>query len=220
MFLNICEFLSLDDAILFSRLLLVYFFHNCVFLLLYLVSIFTNSFFVVQPLPFCSRVCDNSDRLYNFVLWGIALVLEGEILVWYLWCTNPSLPIVKLLFDVYWLQISGDFMTIASLNAENEILHTLAFLAGVMIWSQVCFWHFLLLENIVIFGCIMHNWDHQFYLLHVQLHWDQLECFVIYYSPLSLFDILCWSITFWNIFFFFITFWVLEDDGNAFCCFW
>ena len=30
-------------------------------------------------------------------------------------------------------------MTIASLNAENEILHTLAFLAGVMIWSQVCF---------------------------------------------------------------------------------
>ena len=120
-------FLSLDDAILFSRLLLVYFFHNCVFLLLYLVSIFTNAFFFVQPLPFCSRVCDNSDRLYNFVLWGIALVLEGEILVWYLWCTNPSLPIVKLLFDVYWLQKSGDFITIAGFNAENEILHTLAF---------------------------------------------------------------------------------------------
>lgn len=140
--MNLCEFLSLDDVILFSRLLLVFLFlHNCVFLLLYLVSIFTNSFFVVQPLPFCSRVCDNSDRLYNFVLRSIALVLEGEILVWYLWSTNPSLPIVKLLFDVYWLQKSGDFMTIAGFNAENEILHTLAFLAGLMIWSQVCFWH-------------------------------------------------------------------------------
>jgi hypothetical protein len=28
-------------------------------------------------------------------------------------------------------------VVLAGLNAENEILHTLAFLAGVMIWSQV-----------------------------------------------------------------------------------
>lgn len=28
-------------------------------------------------------------------------------------------------------------MTLVGLNAENEILHTLAFLGGVMIWSQV-----------------------------------------------------------------------------------
>lgn len=32
---------------------------------------------------------------------------------------------------------SGELATNAGLNAENEILHTLAFLAGVMIWSQV-----------------------------------------------------------------------------------
>lgn len=35
------------------------------------------------------------------------------------------------------LQKSGDFVVLAGLNAENEILHTLAFLAGVMFWSQV-----------------------------------------------------------------------------------
>ncbi|PQM37035.1 CAAX prenyl protease 1 homolog [Prunus yedoensis var. nudiflora] len=32
---------------------------------------------------------------------------------------------------------SGDFVTLVGLNAENEILHTLAFLGGVMIWSQI-----------------------------------------------------------------------------------
>ena len=35
------------------------------------------------------------------------------------------------------MQKSGDFVVLAGLNAENEILHTLAFLAGVMFWSQV-----------------------------------------------------------------------------------
>ncbi|XP_058068988.1 CAAX prenyl protease 1 homolog [Magnolia sinica] len=32
---------------------------------------------------------------------------------------------------------SGDFLVHMGLNSENEILHTLAFLGGVMIWSQV-----------------------------------------------------------------------------------
>lgn len=36
------------------------------------------------------------------------------------------------------LQKSGEFLLLVGLNAENEILHTLSFLAGVMIWSQVC----------------------------------------------------------------------------------
>lgn len=34
-------------------------------------------------------------------------------------------------------QKAGDFLVHAGFDAENEILHTLAFLAGVMIWSQV-----------------------------------------------------------------------------------
>ncbi|KAG5092666.1 hypothetical protein JHK82_051444 [Glycine max] len=49
----------------------------------------------------------------------------------------------------FW-KISGDFMTIASLNAENEILHTLAFLAGVMIWSQITDLPFSLYSTFVI----------------------------------------------------------------------
>ncbi|KAL3517197.1 hypothetical protein ACH5RR_024099 [Cinchona calisaya] len=36
----------------------------------------------------------------------------------------------------FWMK-SGEFLVLAGLNAENEILHTLAFLAGVMFWSQI-----------------------------------------------------------------------------------
>jgi hypothetical protein len=35
------------------------------------------------------------------------------------------------------MQKSGEFVTRTGLNPENEIIHTLSFLAGVMIWSQV-----------------------------------------------------------------------------------
>lgn len=45
-------------------------------------------------------------------------------------------------------------MTLAGLNAENEIFHTLGFLAGLMIWSQVCFWQFLFLETKVTLGLL------------------------------------------------------------------
>ncbi|KHN29321.1 CAAX prenyl protease 1 like [Glycine soja] len=45
---------------------------------------------------------------------------------------------------------SGDFMTIAGFNAENEILHTLAFLAGLMIWSQITDLPFSLYSTFVI----------------------------------------------------------------------
>ncbi|KAJ4956960.1 hypothetical protein NE237_013743 [Protea cynaroides] len=36
----------------------------------------------------------------------------------------------------FW-KLSGEFLVYIGLNPENEIVHTLAFLAGVMIWSQV-----------------------------------------------------------------------------------
>ncbi|GKU96789.1 hypothetical protein SLEP1_g9982 [Rubroshorea leprosula] len=57
-----------------------------------------------------------------------------------------------LLFGVlpwFWKK-SGDFLLFAGLNAENEILHTLAFLAGVMIWSQITDLPFSLYSTFVI----------------------------------------------------------------------
>ncbi|WJX82924.1 CAAX prenyl protease 1 [Trifolium repens] len=45
---------------------------------------------------------------------------------------------------------SGGLVTLAGLNAENEILHTLAFLAGLMIWSQTTDLPFSLYSTFVI----------------------------------------------------------------------
>ncbi|KAE8697245.1 CAAX prenyl protease 1-like protein [Hibiscus syriacus] len=45
---------------------------------------------------------------------------------------------------------SGNFLPLAGLNKENEILHTLSFLAGVMIWSQVTDLPFSLYSTFVI----------------------------------------------------------------------
>ncbi|KMT20419.1 hypothetical protein BVRB_1g004140 [Beta vulgaris subsp. vulgaris] len=45
---------------------------------------------------------------------------------------------------------AGDFLVHAGFDAENEILHTLAFLAGVMIWSQITDLPFSLYSTFVI----------------------------------------------------------------------
>ncbi|KAF1870140.1 hypothetical protein Lal_00017721 [Lupinus albus] len=45
---------------------------------------------------------------------------------------------------------SEHFVTLVGLNAENEILHTLSFLAGVMIWSQITDLPFSLYSTFVI----------------------------------------------------------------------
>ncbi|OMP00337.1 Peptidase M48 [Corchorus olitorius] len=45
---------------------------------------------------------------------------------------------------------SGNFLPLVGLNAENEILHTLSFLAGVMIWSQITDLPFSLYSTFVI----------------------------------------------------------------------
>lgn len=45
---------------------------------------------------------------------------------------------------------SADFVVLVSLNAENEIFHTLAFLAGVMLWSQITDLPFSLYSTFVI----------------------------------------------------------------------
>ncbi|KAF7844585.1 CAAX prenyl protease 1-like protein [Senna tora] len=57
-----------------------------------------------------------------------------------------------LLFGVlpwFWKK-SGDLVTLVGLNAENEILHTLAFLAGIMTWSQITDLPFSLYSTFVI----------------------------------------------------------------------
>ena len=71
------------------------------------------------------------------------------------WC-SPFLCVVLSMSDLtFLLQKSGDFVVLAGLNAENEILHTLAFLAGVMFWSQVGLdFSISLLKNIPTLICI------------------------------------------------------------------
>ncbi|OAY75904.1 CAAX prenyl protease [Ananas comosus] len=67
---------------------------------------------------------------------------------------------------------SGEFVAYAGLNAENEIIHTLSFLAGVMIWSQQTLGLFIrdiikgierrtLLSNIPMgfYVCVVHSND-------------------------------------------------------------
>uniref|UniRef100_A0A7C8YH37 CAAX prenyl protease n=1 Tax=Opuntia streptacantha TaxID=393608 RepID=A0A7C8YH37_OPUST len=49
----------------------------------------------------------------------------------------------------FW-KMSGEFLAYTGLNAENEIWHTLAFLAGVMIWSQITDLPFSLYSTFVI----------------------------------------------------------------------
>jgi hypothetical protein len=64
------------------------------------------------------------------------LVLEGELLDVVLFPT--SLSVVLSLFEFSLLmQKSGEFVVLIGLNAENEIIHTLAFWAGGMVWSEV-----------------------------------------------------------------------------------
>lgn len=75
-------------------------------------------------------------------------ILFYRILPWFWKVSNTNknsvcgnLEISLMLFSHYIasfvLQKSGDFVVLAGLNAENEIRHTLSFLAGVMIWEQV-----------------------------------------------------------------------------------
>jgi len=43
---------------------------------------------------------------------------------------------VSILADHFFLQRSGELVTQVGFNAVNEIIHTLAFLAAAMVWSQ------------------------------------------------------------------------------------
>ena len=72
-------------------------------------------------------------------------ILYYKVLPWF-WkvkkipCFNQY-PYASILADHFFLQRSGELVTKVGLNAENEIIHTLAFLAGAMVWSQVLITH-------------------------------------------------------------------------------
>jgi len=48
---------------------------------------------------------------------------------------------VSILADHFFLQRSGELVTQVGFNVVNEIIHTLAFLAAAMVWSQVLITH-------------------------------------------------------------------------------
>ena len=53
---------------------------------------------------------------------------------------RPGNPYASILADHFFLQRSGELVTKFGLNAENEIIHTLAFLAGAMVCIlSLCF---------------------------------------------------------------------------------
>lgn len=100
-----------------------------------LIHIWWTYFPLFQPLPLRAWVCVYTDGLCNFVVWDIALVLEGMWVV--IAAMRLSIWTCCIISFFFVMQRSGEFLVLAGLNVENEILHTLAFLAGVMIWSQV-----------------------------------------------------------------------------------
>nr|AIC32889.1 STE24 [Puccinellia tenuiflora] len=73
---------------------------------------------------------------FNFVREGVTIVFDITILYY------KVLP-------WFWKK-SGELATNVGLNAENEIIHTLAFLAGVMVWSQITDLPFSLYSTFVI----------------------------------------------------------------------
>jgi len=137
-----CEFLSLDNDILpsnknFSDI----FFFVILYLLLCLISILTHDFYF--------HLSSNFHFIHELVtIVTDSTILYFGVLPWFwkvrIWCGvyEVQLLLGHCKIYIYCLQKSGEYVTTVGLNAENEILHTLAFLAGLMIWSQVCFRYF------------------------------------------------------------------------------
>ncbi|KAG6748144.1 hypothetical protein POTOM_048045 [Populus tomentosa] len=83
-----------------------------------------------------SRAYSLDKSHFNFVHEFVTILLDSAILFY------GILP-------WFWKK-SGSFVVLAGFNEENEILHTLAFLAGVMIWSQITDLPFSLYSTFVI----------------------------------------------------------------------
>ncbi|KAF9687848.1 hypothetical protein SADUNF_Sadunf02G0135800 [Salix dunnii] len=83
-----------------------------------------------------SRAYSLDKSHFNFVHEFVTILLDSAILFY------GILP-------WFWKK-SGSFLVLVGLNEENEIFHTLAFLAGVMIWSQITDLPFSLYSTFVI----------------------------------------------------------------------
>ncbi|GKU88067.1 hypothetical protein SLEP1_g2374 [Rubroshorea leprosula] len=83
-----------------------------------------------------SRAYSLDKSYFHFVHEFVTILMDSAILIF------GILP-------WFWTK-SGNFLLLVGLNAENEILHTLAFLAGVMIWSQITDLPFSLCSTFVI----------------------------------------------------------------------
>ncbi|KAB5569395.1 hypothetical protein DKX38_003188 [Salix brachista] len=83
-----------------------------------------------------SRAYSLDKSYFNFVHEFVTILLDSAILFY------GILPL-------FWKK-SGCFLVLVGLNEENEIFHTLAFLAGVMIWSQITDLPFSLYSTFVI----------------------------------------------------------------------
>ena len=88
---------------------------------------------------------------FHFIHEFVTIIMDSSILYFrilpWFWKVNGSCFIFRMfslatleiqltLCFIFW-QRSGEFLVFLGLNAENEIFHTLSFLAGVMVWSQV-----------------------------------------------------------------------------------
>ncbi|XP_042498645.1 CAAX prenyl protease 1 homolog isoform X1 [Macadamia integrifolia] len=83
-----------------------------------------------------SRAYSLDKSYFHFVHEAVSIIMDTAILYF------GVLP--------WFWKISGEYLVSIGLNPENEILHTLGFLAGVMIWSQVTDLPFSLYSTFVI----------------------------------------------------------------------
>uniref|UniRef100_A0A2P2M8T9 CAAX prenyl protease n=1 Tax=Rhizophora mucronata TaxID=61149 RepID=A0A2P2M8T9_RHIMU len=83
-----------------------------------------------------SRAYSLDKRYFNFVHDFVTILLDSAILFF-------------RILPWFWKK-SGNFLISVGLNADNEILHTLSFLAAVMIWSQITDLPFSLYSTFVI----------------------------------------------------------------------
>uniref|UniRef100_A0A2P2M8T2 CAAX prenyl protease n=1 Tax=Rhizophora mucronata TaxID=61149 RepID=A0A2P2M8T2_RHIMU len=83
-----------------------------------------------------SRAYSLDKSYFNFVHDFVTILLDSAILLF-------------RILPWFWKK-SGNFLVSVGLNAENEILHTLSFLTGVMIWSQITDLPFSLYSTFVI----------------------------------------------------------------------
>ncbi|KAF3648074.1 CAAX prenyl protease 1 -like protein [Capsicum annuum] len=83
-----------------------------------------------------SRSYSLDKSYFHFVHEFVTIVMDSSILYF-------------RILPWFWKR-SGEFLVYLGLNAENEIFHTLSFLAGVMVWSQITDLPFSLYSTFVI----------------------------------------------------------------------